>query len=156
MKCSRCEHSVFDELDPEDLCDNCVVTEPRLYYSKAYLAVVEDRLRRTRETARVLIQRGIGHDINSNPTKGRSQINEAGRRITSLQASQRLIRSELLSRGEVEPTIDERLERAFPEARNREIVELDGLRYEHFWLLEGTDRRGNNIWGRAWTPLSDA
>jgi hypothetical protein len=51
--------------------------------------------------------------------------------------------------------VEESLDRAFPNAKNNEIVEWEGKRFRHKWIHEGMDRSGRNMWRREWAALDD-
>lgn len=61
-----------------------------------------------------------------------------------------LIRSVLIGRGSIEATLEEQLERAFPNAKHNEVVEWQGKKFRHLWVHEGADGAGRNMWSRAW------
>ena len=150
MDCSRCGKLTDISLASTALCDRCVAEDADLYYSVDYFAVIEARLARARQEYQALLDRGIGSDKRANPTKGRGRLHQAQDAVKALEGSQGLIRSVLVSRGLLEPTLEDHLERAFPDAKHNQVVEWNGQRYRHKWIHDGYGSGGQNVWSRRW------
>jgi hypothetical protein len=153
MECKRCHRSSFEELLWDQVCPACIADDRALYYSTGHLRHVEKRLTAALEHWRSAQQRWPGDDRLSNPTKGRARLNEARSAVENLRLARAGIRAVLIDRGDIEPTVEESLDRAFPNSKNKEVVEWEGKRFRCKWIHEGMDRRGRNMWRREWTAL---
>jgi hypothetical protein len=155
MECSRCGQITTFELAGHPVCDGCVTQNSDLYYSVDYLAILEKRLVAARNHYGNRLERGIGGDVRSNPTKGRSQLHHALTNLETVESAVALVRCVLVGRGAIEPTLDEELDKVFPNLKNNEVIEWHGKRYRHRWLHRRTDSSGRNIWSRAWISLRE-
>ena len=106
MECANCHRQMLT-LGLRGLCDACVAADPTLYYSVGYLKLVEERLASAQSALAKLAERGIGSDRHANPTKGRMPLKVARADVKSLESTRSLIRSTLVRRGELAPTIDD-------------------------------------------------
>lgn len=90
----------------------------------------------------------------NNPDKYQADIKAARRQV-------RAIEDALKANGTIPLTEKEQLEKelddAFPNARSKQIVSLNGRRFQRrFWPMEKS-RSGKTVteWGRGWTELSE-
>jgi hypothetical protein len=114
-----------------------------------------DDLRQAEEQLALLEERGIGSDRHSNPDYGRGAINDA-------RFLARHIRQELMSAGLIPrpPKTDqdllcEELDKRFPNARSREVVEYNGKRYIRRFTPLRVSRSGKTVmeWHRSWVDV---
>lgn len=88
----------------------------------------------------------------NNPNKGEARRKAAREMV-------RYIESELKRTGQIELTPKEKLEaeldRLFPDAKSKEVVEYEGKRYmRRFTPLEKSRSRATvTVWGKSWEPL---
>lgn len=88
----------------------------------------------------------------NNPDKYRAQIKDAERKVRSIEA--RLKASGQMPLSEHEQ-VEAELDRAFPNAKSREIVEHHGRRYQRrfFPVERSRSRKTVTEWGREWIEL---
>jgi hypothetical protein len=109
------------------------------------------------EAARAELTRwdeAFANDSSNNPNKYESQREETRRKI-------RLIIGYLKMAGVVQKTEHEllcdKLDNAFPKARHKQIVNLDGRRFKRLFYPLETSRSGKTVkdWDRIWEPLPE-
>lgn len=90
----------------------------------------------------------------NNPDKYQTDIRNAARRVREIEGC-------LKDVGTLERTEEEKLEREidsmFPNAKNKEIVEYNGKKYQRrYWPLEKT-RSGKTVkeWSKSWNPVEE-
>ena len=90
----------------------------------------------------------------NNPDKYQADIRTARRRVREIEET--LKASGEMPRSNIE-RLNAELDRAFPNAKNKEIVEYQGQRYQRrFYPLERSrSRKKVTEWGRAWVELKD-
>lgn len=88
----------------------------------------------------------------NNPDKYRSDINAARRRVRQLEDG-------LKARGDLplspQEELAETLDRAFPSAKSKEVVEYEGRKFQRrFWPLQRSNS-GKSVteWGKGWEEL---
>jgi predicted nucleic acid-binding Zn-ribbon protein len=90
----------------------------------------------------------------NNPNKYQSDIKAARRRVRELE--NQLKASGVLPLSAQEQ-LDAELDRAFPSARSKQIVEYEGRKYQRqFWPLERSNC-GKTVteWGKSWEDVTD-
>ena len=99
-----------------------------------------------------LEERGIGSERHSNPDSGRGALNRARFEVDT-------IRSELKSSGTLPETevekLWEELDRLFPNAQSKEVVEHNGRRYQRRFTASQKSRSGKSVtrWFARWEEL---
>jgi hypothetical protein len=107
------------------------------------------------EKARVELHRWQelwGNYSGNNPNKYQTDIRDAGRRVREIE--QYLKDAGIFERNESEQ-LEIELDRMFPNAQKREVVEYNGKKYRReFWPLEKS-RSGKTVkaWGKSWLPV---
>jgi len=109
------------------------------------------------EAAKAALERLTQADDNysgNNPNKFRTRLNEARGLVRRIEAA-------LKQAGEIALTPQEALERdldrLFPDARSREIVTHEGVRYQRRFtpLAKSLSQRTVTEWDRRWDRLAD-
>lgn len=95
-----------------------------------------------------------GNYSGNNPNKYKSDIKSAERRV-------RVIETHLKEQGLLEMSEQERLEaqldKSFPKAKSKEIVEFEGKKYRRrfFPLEKSRSRKTVAEWGKSWELVTD-
>lgn len=90
----------------------------------------------------------------NNPDKYQADIRAAARELRRIE--QYLKDAGLLERTEKEK-LERELDRMFPDAQSKEVVEYNGKEYQRrYWPLEKS-RSGKTVnkWGRSWEPIQE-
>lgn len=94
----------------------------------------------------------FANDGSNNPDKYRADINAAKAKVSVIEAA-------LKASGVIARTPDEErdaeLDKAFPNARNKEVVEWNGAKYRRRFLPETTSLSGKTVksWIKFWEKL---
>ena len=88
----------------------------------------------------------------NNPNKYRNQISDAGGKVSRIK--DHLKRVGVIEKSKKE-LFDEKLDKKFPDARSREVVEYYGKRYQLIFTPLSKSRSGKTVkrWGKDWVKL---
>lgn len=115
------------------------------------MAYTIDDLEQATAALALLQKRWENYDGN-NPNKYRASIADAQARVATIEAS-------LKASGEIPLTdhevLERDLDRAFPEARSREIVEHEGKRYQRRFSPVSKSLSGKTVkaWHKSWVAV---
>ena len=90
----------------------------------------------------------------NNPDKYQADIRSARGRVREIETA--LKEAGLIPKTEHE-VLESTLDRLFPNARSKEIVEYEGQKYQrHFTPLERSrSRKSVTVWGKSWAKVRD-